>query len=792
MCSALISPDDSATPADSVYTDITQQQYTPGDPNHPLQYDSVLNNWYIRVTAATSGDSTVNAATGYKGIHYHIGNEGVEANPPSTPGGFYASSLFTGAAYMRRIPDNRSSRDRTYRIRYVVDSSVSLSRDPINGYIVQPRNVPTGQSYGQVYYIYDIEIEKELKKSIQNGVYYCTLLKGSISPTNSSVNSFSFSQNINDLYPTLDKDNPTEDPDATTSVASNTTIGLVTSTDGTVEDKSLSITKESINAFIQETRNNYVNAGNPNSPELANYITLEARDGEAEELDLALRMVPVSTSPTDTELRRPSILRSGNHTFEYVGYGPGNYSTGLPSVQNRVLTEQEILISQSQKEDGGIAFYSGLNSNGDLFIGNTKISSVTGEEANLDTPTLSIVGETTNLRPTFDEIIVRDKITVESNTLETELRGKLRVLNEASVESKLTVNDITIGGTNEATKNIDVFSTDPSASDVGDVGDWKLKQSITRGRHLGHYYTGAEWVEFGLSDTGNLKITGGSGSTPSTGDLEFDNGLGIKINGSGTFQIGSGLLSTAGNIDVGNILNVASTLNVNGGTINTDDTTFNLINTTATTVNFAGAGTNVTIGATTGTTTIRNDLSLTGGLTIGNNLTVGQSNVVSDNSGVATLKNIDALDATTEATIESAIDTLGNLTSASSLSTVGTITTGTWNATTISRNKGGTGIDTSTLTNGQLLIGSASGFAKATLSSSTGISITNGASSITINNTGVTSFANPSGFYQGSVNSTTGAVTFTVGESSNAYGRRWVSTSAPTTQGSNGDIWFRY
>ena len=57
-----------------------------------------------------------------------------------------------------------------------------------------------------------------------------------------------------------------------------------------------------------------------------------------------------------------------NHTFEYVGY-VSNYSTGLPSVQ-KVLTEQEILISQSQKEDGGIAFY-GLNSNGDLFIGNT-------------------------------------------------------------------------------------------------------------------------------------------------------------------------------------------------------------------------------------------------------------------------------------------------------------------------------------------------------------------------------------------------------------------------------------
>jgi len=777
---ALISPDGSASPADSVFTDITAQQYTPGDPNHPLQFDSALDNWYLRVTASTSGSSVAPASTGYEGIHYHLGDDN-----------FYNNSLFTGAGYMRRIPDNRSSRDRTYRVRYVVDSSVSLSRDPINGYIVQPRNVPTGQSYGEVYYIYDIEIEKELKKSIQNGVYYCTLLKGSISPTNASVNSFSFSQNINDLYPTLDKDNPTEDPSAATSIASNTTIGLVTSTDGTVEDKALSITKESVNAFIQETRNNYVNAGNPNSPQLANYITLEARDGEAEELDLALRMVPVSTSPTDTELRRPSILRSGNHTFEYVGYGPGNYSTGLPSVQNRVLTEQEILISQSQKENGGIAFYSGLNSNGDLFIGNTKISSVTGEEANLDTPTLSIVGETTNLRPTFDEIIVRDKITVESNTLETEVRGKLRVLNEASIENKLTVDDITIGGTNESSKNIDVFGSAPTASDVGDVGDWKLLESITRGGHLGFYYTGGEWVKFGLTDTGNMSVTGGSGTGDSTGDLEFNNGLGVKINGTGTFQIGTGDLTTGGNIIGGNNITLTGDIQVNGGDITTNQSTFNIVNNTATTINFGGAGTNITIGATTGTTTIRNDLSLTGGLTIGNNLTVGSSNVISDASGTATLKNIDAIDATTEATIESAIDTLGNLTSASSLSTVGTITTGTWNATTISRSKGGTGIDTSTLSNGQLLIGSASGFAKATLGNSTGISITNGSNSITINNTGVTSFANPSGFYDGSVNSTTGGVTFTIGTGSNAYGRRYISQSSPSG-GSNGDIWYRY
>jgi len=46
------------------------------------------------------------------------------------------------------------------------------------------------------------------------------------------------------------------------------------------------------------------------------------------------------------------------------------------------------------------------------------------------------------------------------------------------------------------------------------------------------------------------------------------------------------------------------------------------------------------------------------------NLNIGSSNtILSDNSGTTTLSNIDALDATTESTIESAIDTLANLTS---------------------------------------------------------------------------------------------------------------------------------
>ena len=64
---------------------------------------------------------------------------------------------------------------------------------------------------------------------------------------------------------------------------------------------------------------------------------------------------------------------------------------------------------------------------------------------------------------------------------------------------------------------------------------------------------------------------------------------------------------------------------------------------------------------------------------------VGDSVPFSDSSGTS-LQNVDAIDATTEATIEAAIDSLTNLTA------VGTLTIGTWNATTIAVGSGGTGL----------------------------------------------------------------------------------------------------
>ena len=118
--------------------------------------------------------------------------------------------------------------------------------------------------------------------------------------------------------------------------------------------------------------------------------------------------------PLSIEFRRPSILRASGHTFEYLGYGPGNYSTALPQVQDKTLTEREEFLSQSQEKSGGIVVYTGMNNKGDFYIGNLKKSSATGEDTTYDTPIPTVTGQDpARLSAVFDEVTIKEKIKVE-------------------------------------------------------------------------------------------------------------------------------------------------------------------------------------------------------------------------------------------------------------------------------------------------------------------------------------------------------------------------------------------
>jgi hypothetical protein len=149
-------------------------------------------------------------------------------------------------------------------------------------------------------------------------------------------------------------------------------------------------------------------------------------------------------TPRAIQFHRPSIIRASGHTFEYLGYGPGNYSTSLPQVQVKTLSEEEEFLAQAEESACGIVVYSGLNNDGDFFIGNKKINSATGKESTFDIPVTTITGQDpSRLSVVFDEVIVKERLLVEggkSKTILSEFDGPVNFGGQVKVNGGLTVN----------------------------------------------------------------------------------------------------------------------------------------------------------------------------------------------------------------------------------------------------------------------------------------------------------------------------------------------------------------
>jgi hypothetical protein len=220
------------------------------------------------------------------------------------------------------------------------------------------------------------------------------------------------------------------------------------------------------------------------------------------------------------------------------------------------------------------------------------------------------------------------------------------------------------------------------------------------------------------TDATNIIAIGGDGAFVSlTGNQTIS---GTKTV-TGTLALGSATLT--GNTTFSNNLTVSGDLTVNGTTTTINSTTLNIDDknivlgdvTSPTDTGADGGG--ITLKGTTDKTF--NWVDATDAWTSSEhlNLASGKAYYINGNS---------VLSATT----------LGSGVTGSSLTSVGTIGTGTWQGTTVGTGYGGTG--QTTYTDGQLLIGNTAtgGLSKATLTAGTGVTITNGNGSITINSTG--------------------------------------------------------
>ena len=239
------------------------------------------------------------------------------------------------------------------------------------------------------------------------------------------------------------------------------------------------------------------------------------------------------------ELRRHSIIRASGHTFEYVGFGPGNYSTAFPDKQDRAISVDEELLSQSAKREGGINFYTGMNDKGISYSGNKRLSTITGREEIFDTPVQSFEGEDVTQVPNLNvvepvEVIASRSISVEGgpdNKVASKINGPLIVNNKVTVNSPkgLESNNIFIQGDATVSRKFTVGIATPSLA--GNPGDVVYNANPAAGGYVGWIYTSDNaWRRFG-----SVRIAEGSD------DVVFDTvGIGTTGPGDCTLKVGSG------------------------------------------------------------------------------------------------------------------------------------------------------------------------------------------------------------------------------------------------------------
>ena len=276
------------------------------------------------------------------------------------------------------------------------------------------------------------------------------------------------------------------------------------------------------------------------------------------------------------ELRRPSYLRASGHTFEYLGYGPGNYSTATPQRQTRKLSDDDVLVSQSREVSGGTVVYSGMNDLGEFYSGSKKLNSASGQETIVEAPILTFTGDDvdgsddpTKLAGIFDTVLVRQRLTVEggdNNNESSIFYGPVRFQNEITVEKDLFINALSLSNKR--------FTVDDK---TGIVNQGAISYAGVSSSYIGEIYLNSEWKRWGIISKSpvNWDIDLGNSSRIKVTDLVVDNSLninGIQFSGSTIDSLTLNKLKVVGiSTFEGNVyglngsLRIADNLNIGSG-----------------------------------------------------------------------------------------------------------------------------------------------------------------------------------------------------------------------------------
>lgn len=385
---------------------------------------------YLRVAkAATEGTSDWNDVANGRNLLYRLfvkaqsgSFELLERTMKDWDSSALVPDLF-GAVYVQRRVDFRlgstleisqtaSTNNLLWRLELTIPKTVAQAEPPERFTIIQTpiSNTDTLETF----WVYDVETFTEHQPGNQDGVYYLTVLLGSVAPPTGGV--VGYKQNLNYLFPELDLDSPNWNPDASLSIY-DTIAGVVTPSSSSITPlifpgfggaantydrmSQYSTTREAVERFVvafgllYSEQSVAPNLGTPYFPSDAadtNDLALAQlfnRYGK----DLPPQQRKVYVSAAAVEFRQPSKVSLTAHFWDRIGRGSGNYSVATNETTTNVFSAQQLYNSRATEQNGGLVRVTGLDAAGNYHIGGNVYVVGTTSEITLAAPRLMFSAE---------------------------------------------------------------------------------------------------------------------------------------------------------------------------------------------------------------------------------------------------------------------------------------------------------------------------------------------------------------------------------------------------------------
>ena len=235
------------------------------------------------------------------------------------------------------------------------------------------------------------------------------------------------------------------------------------------------------------------------------------------------------------------------------------------------MNEREEFLVQAQERSCGAVVYTGMNSRGDFFIGNKRVSSATGQERTFDAPIPTVTGQDpSKLSVIFDEVVVKDRLIVEggtSNKILSQFDGPVTFNEEVRLNGTTVMNStLKIAGVEQ--------SNDKDTGCLVLEGGLGVEKNVNIGGHLNvtgiatfgaANFSGGTFGNIQVAVTGNQEIDTKAGELlldSSNGQVKVDDNLYVTgittlANGQASTSGSTGALVVTGGVGIGGDLHVA-------------------------------------------------------------------------------------------------------------------------------------------------------------------------------------------------------------------------------------------